>query len=56
VPIQDVLGLGTKARMNRPGKAKGNWRWRLRKQQLRPSQLKRMAELTVATGRWRQPA
>jgi 4-alpha-glucanotransferase len=25
-----VLGLGSDARMNRPGHAKGNWSWRLR--------------------------
>jgi 4-alpha-glucanotransferase len=29
VPLQDVLGLGTEARMNRPGTAEGNWEWRL---------------------------
>jgi 4-alpha-glucanotransferase len=28
-PMQDVLGLGTRARMNRPGTLAGNWRWRL---------------------------
>ena len=27
-PLQDVLGLGSEARMNVPGKASGNWRWR----------------------------
>jgi len=52
VPIQDVLGLGTEARINRPGRAKGNWRWRLQKQQLRAAHLKRLGELTEATGRW----
>jgi 4-alpha-glucanotransferase len=30
VPAQDVLGLGSEARMNRPGRATGNWSWRLR--------------------------
>jgi 4-alpha-glucanotransferase len=30
VPVQDLLGLGSEARMNRPGTASGNWRWRLR--------------------------
>ena len=30
VPIQDVLGLGTEARMNLPGRPDGNWRWRMR--------------------------
>jgi 4-alpha-glucanotransferase len=29
VPMQDLLGLGSEARMNRPGKRKGNWRWSL---------------------------
>jgi 4-alpha-glucanotransferase len=29
VPVQDVLGLGSEARMNRPGRTDGNWRWRL---------------------------
>lgn len=29
VPIQDVLGLGSEARMNNPAEAKGNWRFRL---------------------------
>jgi 4-alpha-glucanotransferase len=28
-PVQDVLGLGNEARMNIPGKARGNWAWRL---------------------------
>lgn len=28
VPLQDVLGLGTEARMNHPGIGEGNWRWR----------------------------
>jgi 4-alpha-glucanotransferase len=29
VPVQDALGLGNEARMNRPGIARGNWAWRL---------------------------
>ena len=29
VPVQDLLGLGSEARMNRPGTATGNWSWRL---------------------------
>ncbi len=28
VPLQDVLGLGSRARMNTPATATGNWRWR----------------------------
>lgn len=29
VPMQDILGLGSEARMNVPGKASGNWEWQL---------------------------
>ncbi|MGH8131578.1 MAG: 4-alpha-glucanotransferase [Steroidobacteraceae bacterium] len=34
VPMQDLLGLGTMARMNRPGVGEGNWRWSFRWEQL----------------------
>ena len=27
--MQDYLGLGTKARVNIPGKPAGNWQWRM---------------------------
>jgi 4-alpha-glucanotransferase len=30
VPLQDVLGLGSGARMNLPGTVSGNWKWRYR--------------------------
>ena len=32
LPIQDILGLDNSARMNVPGKAEGNWKFRLKKQ------------------------
>lgn len=28
IPLQDVLGLGSEARLNRPGERYGNWAWR----------------------------
>ena len=34
IPAQDVLGLGSESRMNRPGEPFGNWRWRLEAGQL----------------------
>jgi 4-alpha-glucanotransferase len=34
VPAQDVLGLGSEARMNTPGRSRGNWSWRLEPGQL----------------------
>jgi 4-alpha-glucanotransferase len=30
IPMQDVLSLGSEARMNLPSSVKGNWTWRLR--------------------------
>jgi 4-alpha-glucanotransferase len=34
VPMQDLLSLGSEARMNTPGQAVGNWQWRLTREQL----------------------
>jgi len=34
IPAQDLLGLGGEARMNVPGRAAGNWQWRMRAQEL----------------------
>jgi 4-alpha-glucanotransferase len=45
-PLQDLLGLGSEARMNTPGKASGNWRWRFRKEALTPETISRMQHLT----------
>ena len=45
VPAQDLLGLGSGARMNRPGTASGNWRWRLTPGQLTPDVMRRLGEL-----------
>ncbi len=33
-PLQDLLNLGSEARMNVPGRAGGNWRWRVREDML----------------------
>ena len=53
VPAQDVLGLGSGARMNRPGTTRGNWRWRLEPDALTPALAARLRELTTASGRLR---
>jgi len=48
IPMQDILGLGEEARMNRPATAEGNWRWRVLPGQLAPSlgdMLRGMTEL-----------
>jgi 4-alpha-glucanotransferase len=48
---QDVLGLGSEARMNTPGTAGGQWRWRLRRGQLTAAHARRLRRLTEAAGR-----
>lgn len=51
VPLQDLLGLGSPARMNSPGKAEGNWGWRYRSEVLTWELRDRFRELTRLTGR-----
>jgi 4-alpha-glucanotransferase len=46
VPLQDLLDLGTEARMNLPGRPSGNWRWRFTVDQLTIEMLDRMEALT----------
>jgi 4-alpha-glucanotransferase len=50
-PLQDVLGLGSEARMNRPSTASGNWRWRFGEEALGPALARRLAELSELYGR-----
>lgn len=45
IPVQDVLGLGSEARMNRPGQAQGNWAFRFTWDQLTPAMVRRLREL-----------
>jgi 4-alpha-glucanotransferase len=44
-PLQDVLGAGSEARMNLPGRPSGNWRWRFRRDTLKPEMASRLKEL-----------
>jgi 4-alpha-glucanotransferase len=46
IPMQDVLGLGSEARMNLPGRMGGNWKWRYEPPQLRPEMATRLRALT----------
>ncbi|TMQ34341.1 MAG: 4-alpha-glucanotransferase [Planctomycetota bacterium] len=45
-PLQDVVSLGTEARMNFPGRPSGNWSWRFTPQMLSQGVLDRLADLT----------
>jgi 4-alpha-glucanotransferase len=44
-PVQDLLGLGSDARMNRPGTDQGNWQWRLSAGALTPDVAARLRSL-----------
>jgi len=46
VPLQDVLGLGSKARMNLPGTTTGNWKWRYPRDVLTDALAARLRSLT----------
>jgi 4-alpha-glucanotransferase len=51
LPAQDLLGLGAAARMNTPGKARGNWLWRMTAKQLDALPMERLHEMTATFGR-----
>ncbi|MFM2061059.1 MAG: hypothetical protein RLZZ507_729 [Cyanobacteriota bacterium] len=51
IPLQDVLGLGTEARMNYPSTAEGNWEWRYQREVLTKELSDRLKILTKLYGR-----
>jgi len=55
VPMQDVLGLGSEARMNLPGRPDGNWTWRLRGDELTDALAERLRALAGVSGRLPEP-
>lgn len=50
-PLQDVLGLGVGSRMNVPGQAGGNWRWRVTEEMLSAAPFQWLRDLTEASMR-----
>ena len=51
IPLQDLLGFGSDCRMNTPGVAKGNWRWRCAEEFLTAELADHLKELTCRFGR-----
>ncbi len=51
IPMQDLLGLGEEARMNRPSTTKGNWEWRFLPRQLTRTVMTRLSLMTHLSGR-----
>ena len=50
-PLQDLLNLGSEARMNLPGSSMGNWCWRAPQDLLKASVLERLRDLTETSRR-----
>jgi 4-alpha-glucanotransferase len=55
-PLQDLLNLGSEARMNVPGRAEGNWRWRVREDMLSSQAFQWLQDLTESCKRSLSPA
>lgn len=51
IPCQDLLGLGSEARMNLPGRPSGNWRWRVTPERLSDDVARRLREMADLYGR-----
>ncbi len=51
IPLQDILGLGTDARINLPGTTEGNWKWRYKHRDLNGDLEQRFARLTKTYNR-----
>jgi 4-alpha-glucanotransferase len=51
IPVQDLLGLDDRARMNRPGTDTGNWHWRLLPGKLKPALARILRRLIECTER-----
>jgi 4-alpha-glucanotransferase len=51
IPVQDLLALGSEARLNTPGTVSGNWGWRLPPAALSADLARRFAGLNAVYGR-----
>ncbi|WP_201353302.1 4-alpha-glucanotransferase [Hydrogenimonas urashimensis] len=51
IPLQDILGLGSNARMNRPGHPENNWCWRVSEAQLQACDFERVGRMARLYGR-----
>ncbi len=51
IPAQDYLGLGARARMNRPAIPEGNWKWRMTEEQMLSFPVKEIKDMTLSCGR-----
>jgi len=54
VTMQDILGLGSAARMNTPSTLGNNWKWRARKEDITPQLARKTRKYTELYGRVRK--
>lgn len=52
IPIQDYLGLGNEARINRPSTLGDNWKWRLLEKEITDELIENILKLTKLYGRY----
>jgi 4-alpha-glucanotransferase len=51
IPMQDLLSLGSEARMNNPAKTSHNWEWRLKSGELSNKNFEDFRKVTESSGR-----
>lgn len=51
IPLQDLLGVGSEARMNLPNSTEGNWKWRFKSGALTDDLAKKLKRLNELYGR-----
>ena len=51
LPMQDILGMGSDARMNTPSTKGNNWNWRMTENDLRPDLAKKLSDMIKCYGR-----
>ena len=54
LPMQDVLGLGSEARMNKPSTIGNNWNWRMLENAINPELALRLRQMNQIYGRLRE--
>jgi 4-alpha-glucanotransferase len=51
LPVQDILGLDERGRMNNPARVGGNWEWRMQPGSIRRSIREKLLDVTLSSGR-----
>ena len=51
IPMQDIIGLDNEGRMNTPGTAQGNWKWRMADGEVNNTMKEELRSMTIKCGR-----